>query len=90
MHLFEAEKRNNVCDKCDEDDERYNQKVVGLKIIMEMKKTAKNEWGEGTILDPNNGKVYKCKISRDGANLLVRGFIGISIIGRTQTWLPAK
>ncbi|RLD66378.1 MAG: DUF2147 domain-containing protein, partial [Bacteroidetes bacterium] len=73
-----------------EDDARYNQKVVGMKIIMKMKKSDTNEWSGGTILDPNNGKVYKCKISRDGDNLAVRGFIGFSIIGRTQTWLPAE
>ncbi len=90
MKLFDEIKKDNVCDKCDEDDSRYNQKVVGMKIIMKMKKSDTNEWSGGTILDPNNGKVYKCKISRDGDNLAVRGFIGFSIIGRTQTWLPAE
>lgn len=90
MKLFEEDKRDNVCDKCDEKDSRYNQKVVGMKIIMKMKKTDKNEWTGGTILDPNNGKVYKCKMSIDGENIAVRGFIGFSLIGRTQTWLPSK
>ena len=90
MKLFDETKKDNVCDKCDKDDPRYMQKVVGMKIIMKMKKTSKNEWTGGTILDPNNGSVYKCKLSRKGDNLLVRGFIGISLIGRTQTWLPAK
>ncbi len=90
MKLFDETKQDNICDVCDEDDPRYNKKVVGMKIIMEMEKTGANEWTEGTILDPNNGKVYKCKISLDGKNLAVRGFIGFSLIGRTQTWLPAK
>jgi len=90
MKLFDESKKDNVCDKCDEDDARYNQKVVGMKIIMKMKKSDTNEWTGGTILDPNNGKVYKCKISRDGDNLSMRGFIGFSLIGRTQTWLPAE
>ncbi len=90
MKLFDESKKDNVCDKCDEDDPRYNKKIVGLKIIMEMKKSGTNEWTGGTILDPNNGKVYKCKISRDGDNLLLRGFIGFSLLGRTQTWLPMK
>ncbi len=89
MHLFEEKDRDNVCDECDKDDPRYMKKVVGMKIIMKMKKTGKNEWTGGTILDPKNGSVYKCKLSRKGDNLLVRGFIGISLIGRTQTWLPA-
>ncbi|MEN8121209.1 MAG: DUF2147 domain-containing protein [Bacteroidota bacterium] len=90
MKLFDESKKDNVCDKCDEDDPRYNQKVVGMKIIMKMKKTDANEWTGGTILDPNNGKVYKCKLSRDGDKLAVRGFIGFSLIGRTQTWVPMK
>jgi uncharacterized protein (DUF2147 family) len=89
MKLFDESKKDNVCDKCDPKDPRYNQKVVGMKIIMKMKKTGDNEYGEGTILDPNNGKVYKCKLYREGENLKVRGFIGVSVIGRTQTWLPS-
>ena len=90
MKLFDESKKDNVCDVCDEDDPRYNQKVVGMKIIMKLKKTGANQWEGGTILDPNNGKVYKCKIEIDGENLKLRGFIGFSLIGRTQTWLPAK
>ena len=90
MKLFDETKKDNVCDKCDPKDARYKQKVVGMKIIMKMKMTSSNEWTDGTILDPNNGKVYKCKLYREGKNLMVRGFIGISVIGRTQTWLPAE
>lgn len=90
MKLFDESKKDDVCDECDEDDPRYNQKIVGMKIIMKMKKKDANEWSGGTILDPKNGKVYKCKISRDGDNLLLRGYIGISLLGRTQKWLPVK
>jgi uncharacterized protein (DUF2147 family) len=90
MKLFDETKKDNVCDKCDPKDPRYKQKIVGLKIIMGMKKTAENEWSGGNILDPNNGKVYKCKLYREGKNLMVRGFIGVSVIGRTQTWLPGE
>lgn len=87
MKLFDESKKDNVCDKCDKSDPRYNQKVVGMKIIMKMKKTGDNEYTEGTILDPNNGKVYKCKLFREGDNLMVRGYI--AFLYRTQTWLPA-
>jgi uncharacterized protein (DUF2147 family) len=59
-----------------------------MTIIMDMKVTGKNEYSEGTILDPNNGKVYKYKIFRDGKNLAVRGYI--AFLYRTQTWLPAE
>ncbi len=53
-----------------------------------MKKTDDNEWTEGTILDPGNGKVYKCKIFREKENLMVRGYWGF--LYRTQKWLPTK
>jgi uncharacterized protein (DUF2147 family) len=88
MKLFDPKKQENVCDKCDPKDARYKQKVLGMKIIMGMKKTGANEWTEGTILDPNNGKVYKCKLFVEGKNLMVRGYI--AFLYRTQTWLPAE
>ena len=48
-------------------------------------------WHKGTIYDPKNGKTYDCKITRDEkGNLNVRGFIGISLIGRTGYWLKVK
>jgi uncharacterized protein (DUF2147 family) len=90
IKLFDEKKKDNVCDKCDPKDSRYKQKIVGMSIITKMKITGKNEYGDGTILDPNNGKVYSCKLYREGKNLKVRGFIGFSLIGRTQTWLPAE
>lgn len=74
------------CKKCEGD--RKDQPVVGMKILWGMKKDGK-EWSGGRILDPNNGKVYKCNLSlADGGKKLdVRGFIGIALIGRTQTWI---
>ena len=45
-------------------------------------------WESGSILDPDNGKTYRCKIrlTNGGKNLDVRGYVGISLFGRTQTW----
>jgi uncharacterized protein (DUF2147 family) len=88
MKLFDPKKQESVCDKCDPKDSRYKQKVIGMKIINGMKKTGNNEWTEGTILDPNNGKVYKCKLFTEGKNLMVRGYI--AFLYRTQTWLPSE
>ena len=51
----------------------------------------KNTLENGTIYDPKNGKTYDCKISRDAnGNLNVRGFIGISLLGRTETFEKLK
>jgi len=88
MKLFDPAKQESICDKCDPKDARYKQKVIGMKIIQGMKKTGGNEWTDGTILDPNNGKVYKCKLFVEGKNLMVRGYI--AFLYRTQTWLPSE
>jgi len=78
-----AEKR--VCQVCS--DQRKNQPILGLIIIRNMKSTD-GEYGGGDILDPDSGSVYRCKFHVDdsGTHLIVRGFIGISLLGRTQTW----
>lgn len=62
--------------------------VVGLRILWDLQKDG-NTWSGGTILDPANGKTYKCLVSVEdgGAKLKVRGFIGLSLLGRTQYWL---
>ncbi len=90
IKLFDKTKQNDVCDECDEDDPRYNKPIIGMVIIRKMEKVEDNEWDEGDILDPANGKVYDCKMWRDGKNLQVRGYIGWSLIGRSQTWKPAN
>jgi len=72
-----------ICDKCPEDDARYNEKIIGLEIIRNMKWSEK-ELTEGNILDPESGKIYRCKIWLEGADLKVRGYWGPFF--RTQTW----
>ena len=84
--FVEGDGKPRVCDKCT--DARKDQPVIGMTILSGLRKTGDNEWSGGEILDPENGKVYKSKMSLadDGNKLSVRGFIGISLIGRTQTW----
>jgi uncharacterized protein (DUF2147 family) len=72
-----------VCDKCSEDDSRHNKKVIGMEIIRDMVKSD-DEYDDGTILDPEVGKIYKCKIWLEGKDLKVRGYLGPFY--RTQTW----
>lgn len=74
---------NENCVACKGD--LKNKPLVGLEIINGLKKDG-SEFSGGTITDPKTGKTYKCLISRDGNNLKVRGYVGISIVGRTQTW----
>lgn len=51
-----------------------------------LKQEGDNEWGGGSILDPKSGKIYRAKITAQGNKLLVRGYLGISLLGRTQVW----
>ena len=60
--------------------------IVGLVIVQGLTKDGEN-WTDGTILDPANGKRYSCNISlREDGNLNVRGYLGFSLLGRTQVW----
>lgn len=80
------EEANPVCDKCE--DARKGQPIVGMTILSDMKKTDGREYSGGQILDPASGKIYKSKmtLSEDGKTLDVRGYIGMPMLGRSQTW----
>jgi len=69
-------------------DARKGQPILGMTIISDMKKDGDN-WDGGQILDPENGKLYKCKmhVEDGGQKLVVRGYIGVSLLGRSQTWI---
>lgn len=75
-----------LCTRCT--DARRDQPIIGMTLITGLRKTGDNEWSGGEILDPESGKLYKTKLSLadNGTRLNVRGFIGISLLGRTQTW----
>lgn len=75
----------HLCKKCK--GERKDKPIVGMTILWGLKKDG-DTWAGGEILDPHKGKTYRCKmtLSDDGKSLNVRGFIGISLIGRSQTW----
>lgn len=75
-----------VCDKCNPDDPRFNQKIIGLEIIRNLRKDG-SEYSGGDILDPENGRVYRSRIWLDGKVLKVRGYWGPFY--RTQTWQRA-
>jgi len=90
--LFDATKKDAVCDKCS--DERKDKPLVGLMILRDVAKDTEDQtlWSGGNILDPNNGKVYKVRLRpiEDGRKLEVRGYIGMPMLGRTQTWIRVE
>ncbi|CAA7194039.1 DUF2147 domain-containing protein [Chryseobacterium potabilaquae] len=66
-------------------DDRKGKPILGLEIIRGLKKDG-DEFTGGTITDPKTGKTYKCTITRSGDQLNVRGYVGLSLLGRTQVW----
>ena len=69
------------------DEAQRGQPIIGLNLVKGFNYNGENKWADGTIYDPDNGKTYKCKMSlNDDGTLKVRGFIGVSLIGRTQVW----
>lgn len=61
--------------------------ILGLVMLRDFVNTKDNKWEDGKIYDPRNGKEYSCEITlKDPKTLDVRGYIGISLIGRTDTW----
>lgn len=78
---------NENCIACKGD--LKNKPLIGLEIIQGLK-FDDDEYTGGTITDPKSGKTYKCTITRDGDKLNVRGYVGFSLMGRTQTWKLVK
>ncbi len=81
-----GEEPNPLCDKCP--GEKKNKLVIGMQIGSGLKKDG-DVWSGGEILDPQNGKTYKCKVWLEdkGKKLHVRGFIVMALLGRTQVWV---
>lgn len=73
------------------DPSQKTQLLTGKEILKDFDFNGTNLWHNGTIYDPKNGKTYSCKITRDEkGNLNVRGYIGISLIGRTAFFIKIK
>jgi uncharacterized protein (DUF2147 family) len=80
--------KNATCDKCE--GSKKNTPIIGLVIIENIKKEGDSFEG-GTILDPESGDTYKCYLKLINANKLkVRGYLGVSLFGRTQYWRRKK
>jgi Uncharacterized protein conserved in bacteria (DUF2147) len=86
----ELTEEEQVCGKCS--GEKKGAKIMGLTLFWGMKRDGLKYTG-GSVLDPRSGSVYHAKmdLSDDGQDLAVRGYLGIEMFGKTQTWhrLPA-
>lgn len=84
VDILDPATKNNLCKQCSGEDK--NKPIIGLTIIKGLSKDG-SEYNSGEILDPKNGKLYKCALTLESKDKLkVRGYIGFSLLGRTQYW----
>ncbi|HEX8022727.1 DUF2147 domain-containing protein [Mucilaginibacter sp.] len=77
-------------DEMNSDEKLRSRPRLGLPVLADFVKDGDNKYSGGTIYDPNNGKTYSCKMTYKGETLDIRGYIGISLFGRTTTWSRAE
>ncbi len=77
-----------VCSSCPGDFK--GKPIQGLRFIWGLTHDGKGTWDHGELLDPTTGHIYHVKMTRVGKELHVRGYLGFSLIGRSQTWLHAE
>jgi uncharacterized protein (DUF2147 family) len=88
VDIKDAARKDAVCEKCE--DENKNRPILGLNILTGLEKDGE-EWSGGNILDPRNGKIYKCYIKLIKPNKLkLRGYIGLALFGKTAYWERAE
>ncbi|MGB1284481.1 MAG: DUF2147 domain-containing protein [Polaribacter sp.] len=88
IEIKDPERQNSVCTECE--GKNKGKKILGLNILTGLEKDD-DEWSGGKILDPRNGKIYKCFIKLEEANKLkIRGYIGFSLLGKTKYWTRAE
>jgi uncharacterized protein (DUF2147 family) len=84
-----GESTTDRCTKCT--GSRHNQLILGMTIIYGMHGSGQ-VWKNGYVLDPRNGNIYRANVtvSDDGKELYLRGYLGISLLGKTATWYRAE
>ena len=78
-------------DKNNEDVSKQSKPLMGMQLVGGFEWKNNNLWDNGNIYDPENGKSYRCKINLENSTTMnIRGYIGISLFGRTDIWKKVK
>lgn len=85
VKVYQQTGDTGICTKCP--GEFKDKNIIGLSFLWGLKDQGNGVWSGGSILDPKTGKIYKAKVTLEGNKLYVRGYIGVSLLGRTQTWV---
>lgn len=80
----------NKRDKNNPDEALRDRPIVGMDIVSGFEHSRKNTWGNGTIYDPNSGKTYSCNGKLKGNKFYIRGYVGVSFLGRTTIWIKKE
>lgn len=90
--IFEqgGNKPTDRCVNCKGD--LYNKPILGMTVMWGLRDSGEGQWSGGKILDPKIGKIYNCKLKvyGEGKYMRVRGYIGFSLLGRTQIWMRTQ
>ncbi len=85
VHVYSQPGDKGICANCP--DNFKNKPIEGLRFMWGLKNKGRGVWGDGKILDAKSGKIYNVKLKLVGNKLFVRGYVGVSILGRTQIWV---
>jgi uncharacterized protein (DUF2147 family) len=77
-------------DKNNPDPALRSRPYLGLELLKDFTFDGDGQYIDGTIYDPKNGKTYSCKLTLNGNTLKIRGYVGITLLGRTESWTRIK
>jgi uncharacterized protein (DUF2147 family) len=83
-------KTEGIKDIKNPDPKLKNRPLLGLVLLTNFKSTGSNTWNDGKIYDPLSGKTYNCTMNLVDGKLKIRGYIGISLFGRTTIWTKSE
>lgn len=85
IKVFPQPGDTGICSKCP--GAFKGKKIQGLGFVWGLKNKGNGQWDGGKILDPKTGKVYNAKMTLKDNKLYVRGYVGVSALGKTQVWV---